>query len=420
MPLVAESICHNSRVFLTRSWVQRGTAAWGQGYELKKRRTGGIGQRKFLCQSSVETTEIESTNDVQKPGKAYRQRVLSGVQPTGNLHLGNYLGAVKNWVGLQELYDTSFCVVDMHGITVPHDPKVLRESTKSTAALYIASGIDPEKATVFVQSHVPAHAELFWLLNCICPIGWLNRMIQFKEKSAKMGDDVRAGLLTYPVLMAADILLYQADLVPVGEDQRQHLELARDLAERMNYLYGGKKWKKMGGRNQRLLKVPEAFIRPAGARVMSLQDATNKMSKSAESDLTRINLLDTPAEIKNKIKKAKTDAFSGLEFGNIERPECSNLLVIYQLVTGMSMESVENEVGSMKWGQFKPLLADAIVAHLEPVQNKYREVMEDSAYVDKVLLEGSEKASELANRTLENCYQAMGFDRGIKNRNPIT
>ncbi|KAL4524573.1 hypothetical protein Ndes2526A_g06693 [Nannochloris sp. 'desiccata'] len=285
------------------------------------------------------------------PATERRKRVLSGVQPTGSIHLGNYMGAIRNWVSLQETYDTFFMVVDLHAITLPHDPKELLHSTRSSAALYMACGIDPAKARVFVQSHVPAHAELAWMLSCVTPIGWLKKMIQFKEKSRKAGnEEVGTGLLTYPVLMAADILLYQSDLVPVGEDQRQHLELARDLAERTNYLFGGKKAKKMGCKYTRLLKVPDAFIPPAGARVMSLQDGTSKMSKSAESDLSRVNLLDTPNSIVNKIKRAKTDAYEGLEWDNPDRPEAKNLLTIYQCVTGLSKDGggggcCRNEVG---------------------------------------------------------------------------
>uniref|UniRef100_A0A7R9V1U2 tryptophan--tRNA ligase n=1 Tax=Chlamydomonas euryale TaxID=1486919 RepID=A0A7R9V1U2_9CHLO len=340
---------------------------------------------------------------------AQRKRVLSGVQPTGKLHLGNYMGAIKNWVGLQETYDTFFCVVDLHAITVPHDPKELRDSTRTMAATYLAAGIDPDRATVFVQSHVTAHAELQWLLNCVTPIGWLNRMIQFKEKSRKQGEEVRAGLLTYPVLMAADILLYQADLVPVGEDQKQHLELTRDIAERVNGLYGGKGWKKRGGRGGRVFKVPEVFIPPAGARVMSLQDGTAKMSKSAENDLSRINLTDTAKDIQNKVKRCKTDAFEGLEFGNEERPECTNLLTLYQLASGQTKEAVAAEVAAMRWGDFKPKLADALVAHLEPIQTKYADLMSDPAYIDSVLTRGADAANETAARTLADCKDAMGF-----------
>lgn len=339
-----------------------------------------------------------------------RQRVLSGVQPTGSLHLGNYLGAIRNWVKLQEEYDTFFCVVDLHAITMPHEPKELLQSTHSSAALYLAAGIDPAKASIFVQSHVPAHAELTWLLSCVTPIGWLRKMIQFKEKSKKAGaEEVGTGLLTYPVLMAADILLYQTDLVPVGEDQRQHLELSRDIAERANYLYGGKKAKKMGCSNTRLFKVPEALIPPAGARVMSLQDGSSKMSKSAESDLTRINLLDPPDLIVQKFKRAKTDTFDGLEWDNPERPEARNLLTIYQCVTGMTRDEVLAEVGGMRWGDFKPRLADAVVAHLTPIQARYAEVMSDEGALDAILAQGAEAANREAYTTLDNFRKAMGF-----------
>ena len=301
-------------------------------------------------------------------------------------------------------------VVDLHAITLPHDPKELLASTRSSAALYMACGIDPDKARVFVQSHVTAHAELAWLLSCVTPVGWLRKMIQFKEKSKKSGaEEVGTGLLTYPVLMAADILLYQSDLVPVGEDQRQHLELARDLAERSNFLFGGKKAKKMGCRFSRLFKVPEAFIPPSGARVMSLQDGTAKMSKSADSDASRINLLDPPDVIASKIKRAKTDALEGLEWDNPERPEAKNLLTIYQCVTGLSQEEVLKEVGGMRWGEFKPRLAEATVEHLRPIQQKYEDVMNDVTMLDEVLAAGAEAASAEANATLGNVRQAMGF-----------
>lgn len=354
-------------------------------------------------------TTDPSTSNSTKQGVEQRKRVLSGVQPTGKLHLGNYLGAIKNWVGLQETYDTFFCVVDLHAITVPHDPVELRASTRSMAATYIAAGIDPSHSTIFVQSHVAAHAELQWLLNCVTPIGWLNRMIQFKEKSRKQGEDVRAGLLTYPVLMAADILLYQADLVPVGEDQKQHLELTRDIAERVNGLYGGKPWKKRGGRGGRVFRVPEPFIPPAGARVMSLQDGTAKMSKSAENDLSRINLTDSIDAIANKVKRCKTDAFEGLVFDDPQRPECNNLLTLYQLATGKTKADVAAEVQTMRWGDFKPKLADALVEHLRPIQTRYTELMSDTSYVDDVLTDGARVANETANRTLEGCKDAMGF-----------
>jgi tryptophanyl-tRNA synthetase len=320
------------------------------------------------------------------------------------------MGAIKNWVGLQEEYDTFFSIVDLHAITVPHDPIELKQSTRTMAATYIAAGIDPARSKVFVQSHISAHAELQWLLNCVTPIGWLNRMIQFKEKARKQGEEVRAGLLTYPVLMAADILLYQADLVPVGEDQKQHLELTRDIAERVNGLYGGKPWKKRGGRGGRVFKVPEPFIPPAGARIMSLQDGTSKMSKSAENDLSRINLTDDAAAIANKVKRCKTDSLGDLlEFGNEERPECNNLLTIYQLASGQTKEQVIQEVGRMRWGEFKPKLTEALIAHLSPIQTKYNHLMSDAAYIDSVLAAGADAANETAELTLEACKDAMGF-----------
>ncbi|CAI7915118.1 unnamed protein product [Closterium sp. NIES-53] len=245
--------------------------------------------------ASEPSVSAESGGAGSSEGKAaVRKRLVSGVQPTGSIHLGNYLGAIKNWIPLQDECDTFLFVVDLHAITLPHDVDDLSRSSRTAAAMYLACGVDPSKATVFVQSHVRAHAELTWLLSCTTPMSWLNKMIQFKEKARKAGEDVGTGLLTYPLLMAADILLYQCDVVPVGEDQRQHLELTRDVAARVNNLYGGRKWKKRGGRGGRVFKVPEAMIPPAGARIMSLTDGTSKMSKSAPSDMSRINLLDPP------------------------------------------------------------------------------------------------------------------------------
>ncbi|KAJ7527471.1 hypothetical protein O6H91_16G056100 [Diphasiastrum complanatum] len=338
-----------------------------------------------------------------------KKRVVSGVQPTGAIHLGNYLGAIKNWVLLQELYETLFFVVDLHAITLPHNPEELSKVTRSSAAMYIACGIDPSKASIFVQSHVQAHAELTWLLSCTTPISWLYKMIQFKEKARKSGEDVGTGLLTYPLLMTADILLYQSDLVPVGEDQKQHLELVRDVAERFNQLFGGRKWKKIGGRGGKIFKVPEALIPPAGARIMSLTDGTAKMSKSAASDQSRINLLDKPDDIAYKIKRCKTDSASGMDFDDINRPECNNLLSIYQLVSGKTKEEVVEECKDLNWGQFKPLLIDALVAHLEPIQRVYYELSADPAYLDNVLSDGAVKANNIASSTLQNVYSAMGF-----------
>uniref|UniRef100_A0A0E0N2B1 tryptophan--tRNA ligase n=1 Tax=Oryza rufipogon TaxID=4529 RepID=A0A0E0N2B1_ORYRU len=335
-------------------------------------RGGALPSRLRTLRLNCSVAEATASGDEAPAPPARKKRVVSGVQPTGLVHLGNYLGAIKNWVSLQDLYETLFFIVDLHAITLPYEAPQLSKATRSTAAIYLACGIDSSKASIFVQSHVRAHVELMWLLSSSTPIGWLNRMIQFKEKSRKAGDEnVGVALLTYPVLMASDILLYQSDLVPVGEDQTQHLELTREIAERVNNLYGGRKWKKMGGRGGSLFKVPEALIPPAGARVMSLTDGLSKMSKSAPSDQSRINLLDPKDVIMNKIKRCKTDSFPG---------ECEN----------------------MNWGSFKTTLTDALIDHLQPIQVRYEEIMSDPGYLDGVLLEGSGKAAEIADITLNN------------------
>ena len=331
-------------------------------------------------------------------------RVLSGVQPTGALHLGNWLGAIRNWVDLQETHDTFVCVVDLHAITVPHDPSRLAVDTRSTAALYLACGMDPKRCSVFVQSHVAAHSELCWLLNCITPLNWLERMIQFKEKAVKQGDNVSVGLLDYPVLMAADILLYDADLVPVGEDQKQHLELARDIAQqRINARFGNKETP--------VLKVPKPMILKEGARVMSLTDGRSKMSKSDPNEGSRITLLDPPELITKKIKRAKTDPNRGLEVGNPDRPETDNLLGLYAILSDKGREQAAAECCEMGWGQFKPLLAEATVNALKPIQARYRELMQDPTELDQVLSTGREKAETVANATLERVRDALGFAR---------
>ncbi|MCT0198358.1 tryptophan--tRNA ligase [Synechococcus sp. CS-1325] len=331
-----------------------------------------------------------------------RPRVLSGVQPTGSLHLGNWLGAIRNWVALQDSHDTFFCVVDLHAITVPHDPAELAEATRRTAALYLACGIDPQRSTVFVQSQVAAHAELTWLLNCLTPLNWLERMIQFKEKALKQGDNVSVGLLDYPVLMAADILLYDADLVPVGEDQKQHLELARNIAQqRVNARFARE--------DQPLLKVPEPLILAEGARVMSLTDGRSKMSKSDPNEASRLHLLDPPELITRKIKRAKTDLVMGLEFGNPERPEADNLLGLYAILSGQARAAVASECAAMGWGQFKPLLAEAAVAALRPVQERYGELRAEPGYLDAVLRNGRERAAAVADASLKRVREALGF-----------
>lgn len=328
--------------------------------------------------------------------------MLSGVQPTGSLHLGNYLGAMRQWTKNQGLYDNFFFVVDLHAITVPHDHRALADCTLQAVAMYLACGIDPAKSKIFVQSHVRAHAELTWLLNCSTPMGWLERMIQYKEKARKQGENVSVGLFDYPVLMAADVLLYQSDLVPVGEDQRQHIELARDIARRYNDIYCKKK-------RPRTFREPKALMQTTGARVMSLEDGTSKMSKSAENDTSRINLTDPPNLIRKKIKRCKTDSVVGLQFDDPERPECHNLLSIYQLIAGKTKEEVQEECRDMTWGQFKPLLADTVADHIAPIQAKYNELMDDKTFLSSVLKDGYESANEEAERTLEAVKRDMGF-----------
>jgi tryptophanyl-tRNA synthetase len=324
------------------------------------------------------------------------------VQPTGALHLGNWLGAIRNWVDLQDTHDTFVCVVDLHAITVPHDPARLADDTLNTAALYLACGMDPQRCSIFIQSQVAAHSELCWLLNCVTPLNWLERMIQFKEKAVKQGDNVSVGLLDYPVLMAADILLYDADLVPVGEDQKQHLELARDIAQqRINARFGSEE--------RPVLKVPKPLILKEGARVMSLTDGRSKMSKSDPNEGSRITLLDPPELITKKIKRAKTDPKRGLEFSNPDRPETDNLLGLYAILSGKGREAAADECADMGWGQFKPLLADAAVAALEPIQARHKELMADRVELDRVLAKGRDQAESVANASLERVKDALGF-----------
>jgi tryptophanyl-tRNA synthetase len=330
-----------------------------------------------------------------------KQRVLSGIQPNGNYHLGNYLGAIRNWVEGQSEYENYLFVADLHAITVPHDPKKLATDTYTLVALYLACGLDLNHSTIFVQSHVSAHSELTWLLNCITPLNWLQDMIQFKEKAVKQGENVSAGLLDYPVLMAADILLYQADKVPVGEDQKQHLELTRDIAARLNHQFGKP--------DQPVLKLPDPLIRKEGARVMSLADGTRKMSKSDPSELSWISLLDSPEQVQYKIKRCKTDPIRGLTFDDLARPECNNLLTLYTLLAGKTKEDVAVECQDMGWGQFKPLLTDTIIESLKPIQEKYQAITEDKGYLDSVLRDGGEKARAIANQTLSQVKAALGY-----------
>lgn len=330
-----------------------------------------------------------------------KPRILSGIQPTGGLHLGNYLGAIRNWVEMQEDYESFLFMADLHAITAPHDPKALASNTYSVAAMYLACGIDLERSTVFVQSHVSAHSELAWLFTCITPLNWLDDMVQFKEKAIRQGENVGAGLLIYPVLQAADILLYEPDKVPVGEDQKQHLELTRDIAARLNYQFGQA--------DRPVLKLPDPMIRAEGARVMSLTDGTKKMSKSDPSDLSRINLLDTPEQIQYKIKRCKTDPIRGLVFDDPDRPECNNLLTLYAVLSNQTKAAVAAECQDMGWGQFKPLLTETTIAALKPIQDKYHAIMAEPGYIQSVLREGKEKAEAIANRTLMKVRDALGY-----------
>eukprot|EP00752_Nemacystus_decipiens_P010013 g8927.t1 len=359
------------------------------------------GQRSPVLSADGESSPGIATGKESDLKVHVKKRIVSGVQPTGNLHFGNYLGAIKQWVDNQDKYENFFFVVDLHAITVPQDPKQLKAGVINAAATYLAAGIDPEKSKVFVQSHVGAHAELTWLLTCATPINWLERMIQFKEKKVKQGENVGTGLLTYPVLMASDILLYRPDLVPVGEDQRQHLELTRDLARRFNDQFCKRK--------RNTFKDPQALIVKEGARVMSLTDGTSKMSKSDPVEGSRINLTDPPDIIAKKLRKCKTDMYKGLEWDNPDRPECTNLLTIYQAVTGKSREEITLEVQDMSWGTFKPLLADATVEHLRPLQARYKDILEDRSYLNKVLRDGAEAADEVASETLGWAKEAMGL-----------
>lgn len=330
-----------------------------------------------------------------------RPRVLSGVQPSGNLTIGNYIGALKQWAREQHNFESFFCVVDLHAITVPYDPGELRAKTREVAALYMACGIDPDVSTVFVQSHIPAHSELTWLLNCVTPLGWLNRMTQFKDKASKQqADSVGTGLLDYPVLMAADILLYHADAVPVGDDQRQHLELTRDVAQRFNHLFG------------ETFTIPEAMIPLSGGRVMGLDDPTVKMSKSeTSSEYHAVYLLDPPDRARKKIMRAVTDSGRDISFSNDpERAGVNNLLEIYEALTGKSRSEIEAHFAAARgYGDLKSEVADVVIAALEPIQQRYREITGAQDYVDSVLAKGAERAGAIAQSTLDAVRDKMGF-----------
>jgi tryptophanyl-tRNA synthetase len=324
-----------------------------------------------------------------------KPRVLSGIQPTGNLHIGNYLGALKNWVRLQHDYECVFCIVDLHAITVYQNPAELRAKIDQTAALFLAAGIDPAVSSIVVQSTVAAHAELCWLLTCVTPLGWLERMTQFKDKAARQ-ESVGDGLLQYPVLMAADILLYQASVVPVGEDQTQHLELTRDIAQRFNSLYG------------ETFVMPETKLPAVGARIMGLDDPTKKMSKSETGAYHAVGLLDPPELIRKKIMRATTDSLPGVDFDNLG-PGVQNLLTIFQAFTGWTDEQMRAHFAGMRYGELKKTVAEAVVAGLEPIQQRYREITAEPGYLKRVLRESAERVTPIANSTVRLVKERMGI-----------
>ena len=330
------------------------------------------------------------------------KKIFSGVQPTGNLHLGNYIGAIKNFVDLQNNNnDCIFCVVDLHAVTVKQDPKVLKQNIRQTAATFLACGINPKKSIIFNQSSVSAHSELSWLLSCVARMGWLNRMTQFKEKAGKDKEKASVGLYIYPILMAADILLYDATHVPVGEDQKQHLELARDISKKFNVDFEAPNF----------FKIPEPLIQKSFARIMSLKDGTKKMSKSDPSDLSRINLTDTESDIINKIRKAKTDTnpFPANINDLNSRPEIENLLGIYASLNGNKIEDLLAEFKDQNFNFFKEQLSKLIVGKISPISKQIKKLMQNTSYIDQVLRDGSEKANELSSKKLADIKKKFGF-----------
>ncbi len=333
-----------------------------------------------------------------------KDRVFSGVQPSGSLHIGNYLGAIKNFVNLQNDYDSIFCIVDLHAITVWQDPKLLHENILDVAAAYISAGIDPKKATIFVQSQIPSHAELAWILNCVSRIGWLNRMTQFKEKAGKNRENVSVGLYVYPNLMASDILLYHSNLVPVGDDQKQHLEITRDIAQKFN-----NDFKNNGGEN--FFPLPEPMILPVASRVMSLRDGLKKMSKSDSSEMTRIEISDDNDLINKKITKAKTDSLPmPSNINELEqRPELNNLINIYSSFSGTNISVVVNEFDGKKLSDFKSDLSNIIINEMEPIRDKFFELKNNKDYLNKILNEGMIKAKEKSDPVIREVKSIVGL-----------
>ncbi|MCR4586066.1 MAG: tryptophan--tRNA ligase [Lachnospiraceae bacterium] len=327
--------------------------------------------------------------------------LFSAMQATGNLTLGNYLGALKNWTTLSDEYECFFAVADLHSITVRQDPAEFRKNARKLLTLFIAAGIDPEKNCIYYQSQVSAHAELAWILNCFTYMGELSRMTQFKDKSAKHADNINAGLFTYPALMAADILLYQADVVPVGKDQMQHLELTRDIAERFNAIYGD------------VFTIPEAYLGKAGAKIMSLQDPTKKMSKSDENANGSIYLMDDPDTIRRKFKRAVTDSEGAVRYSE-SQPGIMNLIDIYSTCTGKTAEEVEKEFEGQGYGVFKEAVGDAVVAVLEPLQKRFEELSKNKEYIDNCIKNNAEKAAYTATKTLRKVQKKVGFSEKIR------
>lgn len=325
-----------------------------------------------------------------------KKRSFSGIQPTGNIHIGNYLAAIRPWVISQAESDAIFCIVDLHAITVPQDARTLKAKTREVAGLLFAAGIDPNRSAVFIQSDVPAHAELAWILNCFIPMGWMQRMTQFKEKSQKQREQVSTGLFDYPALMAADILLYQTDLVPVGEDQKQHVELARDVAQRFNSIYGT------------TFKLPEPVIAEEGARIMGLDDPTKKMSKSEAQENHAIGLLDSAEDIRLKVQRATTDSLREIRFDE-NRPGINNLLTIYALFSGSSRTDIERRFAGRGYTDLKREMAEVIIESLGPLQSRYWELMKEPAHIDRMLAEGASKVRPIAESTLQAVKEKIGL-----------
>ena len=333
---------------------------------------------------------------MENQAPARKKIIFSGIQPSGQITLGNYLGAVRNWVQLQEDYNCIYSIVNMHAITVRQDPIQLRQRTLEAYALILACGVDPEKSIAFIQSHVKEHAEANWVLACYTQFGELNRMTQFKDKSAKNPDNINAGLFTYPTLMAADILLYQADLVPVGEDQRQHVEITRNIAQRFNGIYGD------------VFTMPEAYIPEVAARVMSLSEPDKKMSKSSPNENSYILVMDKPEVILRKFKRAVTDSEGGI-YRSPDKPGVTNLIEIYAAVTGTTPEAVESEFAGKGYGDFKPAVGEAVIETLRPIREETERLLADKGYLESLYRQGAEKAAAIANRTLRKVHKKVGF-----------